>query len=645
MPTEQRLSEIDWSALLTGRAFYPSPAAWEDETLYFLFVDRFSDGKEFGGFADNSGNPVSGPTNQRTTPLFTLSDAWTADRESWFASGRTWRGGTLSGLSEKLGYLKRMGITAIWLSPIFKQVTGSDDYHGYGIQNFLDVDPHYGTREDVKSLVTEAHQLGIRVILDIILNHAGDVFAYQGGHPYYYHQGNIWPIEGFRIDKSDMGSLPFGPVDLNQNPNAWSNAAIWPAEFQNPSHWTRKGEIRGWDAYPEYLEADFLSLKDLDHGTETGDPPIPEWDVLKRIREFRPSSSLFDLINVYKFWIAHSDLDGFRLDTVKHMKPGSVRIFCNAIREFCESIGKENFYIIGEVTGGRSRAVNLVNTTGLSAALGINDIPDKLEYLVKGYRTPGNPETEEQEGYFDLFRNSVLDNKETHQWFGSHVVTMFDDHDQVGTKHKYRFCGDSPGSYRFLKAAIGLNLTTLGIPCLYYGTEQGFNGADYRTADDSYSDAFLRECMFGGDFGSLQSSGKHFFNENHEIYAFVSELNKLRKNEFTLRRGRQYLRQISNSGSEGDFHYPQMIENELRWVVAWSRIFSGRELICAMNTDPAQELTVWITIDSAIHEAGTSLKCLLSTNTNQIGYTTTIESRNGLAIQISLPPTGFSIWG
>ena len=133
---ESSLEEIDFSTITNNRRYHPSPAAWEDELLYFLFVDRFSDGGEFGGFADLSGNPVN-QSNNRSTPLFDLQqDANSADWEQWFEAGRGWCGGTLTGLQDKLGYLQRLGVSAVWLSPVFRQVTGSDDYHGYGIQNF-----------------------------------------------------------------------------------------------------------------------------------------------------------------------------------------------------------------------------------------------------------------------------------------------------------------------------------------------------------------------------------------------------------------------------------------------------------------------------------------------------------------------------
>jgi len=103
------------------------------------------------------------------------------------------------------------------------------------------------------------------------------------------------------------------------------------------------------------------------------------------------------------------------------MDRGATRYFVSVIREFAQSIGKENFFLLGEITGGRKRAYETLELTGLSAALGIDDIPDKLEYLVKGYRNPND--------YFSLFRNSELVNKGSHIWFRNKVVTSFDDHE------------------------------------------------------------------------------------------------------------------------------------------------------------------------------------------------------------------------
>ncbi|MCA9464603.1 MAG: hypothetical protein KC643_04050, partial [Nitrospira sp.] len=134
---------------------------------------------------------------------------------------------------------------------------------------------------------------------------------------------------------------------------------------------TGKGHITNWDFSPEFLEGDFLDLKNIQLGS--GD-----------VDQFQPSPALKALAEVYKFWMAFADVDGYRVDTVKHMDLGASRYFASVIHEFAQSIGKENFYLIGEITGGRTRAFQTLETTGLDAALGIDDIPDKMEYLVKG---------------------------------------------------------------------------------------------------------------------------------------------------------------------------------------------------------------------------------------------------------------------
>jgi glycosidase len=639
-PVERSLREIDFSELVKGKQFYPSPASWEDEVLYFLFLDRFSDGLESGGFASLDGMPVEGNDSGRTTLLFSpQTDAGTADRDAWFEAGRNWCGGTIAGMKDKLGYLKRLGITSVWVSPVFRQVTGSGDYHGYGIQNFLDVDPHFGTREELRDFVAAAHQSGIRVILDIIINHAGDVFAYEGNAQYTYQDGCEWPVQGYRRHSGDPGSLPFGRMDFEN-----TDGAVWPVELQDESTWSKHGEIRNWDCFPEFLDGDFCTLKDVHLGDAPKDPALA-WDLQRRIREFRPSNALRHLTEIYQFWIAYADIDGYRLDTVKHMEPGAVRYFATAVHEFAISAGKENFYIIGEITGGRSYAASILDSTGLDAALGINDIPDKLEFMVKGWRSPGNPDTDEQEGYFDLFRNSLLDNKHTRQWYGKHIVTMFDDHDQVGVRHKFRFAGDDFRSELLLPVVLGLNLASAGIPCIYYGTEQAFNGADHRRDDDSYSDVFLRECMFGGPFGSRQSVGRHFFNESHPVYRFIRDVTALRRDHIELRRGRQYLRQVSATGFDGDFYYPQPMNGQLHWIIAWSRIFAQRELLCAVNTDTDNGLTVSVVVDSSIHPPGSSMQCLYTTADDFQHHAVTVEARQGSSIRITVPAGGFVVYG
>jgi glycosidase len=624
--TVQRLSELNTGELL-AREFFRSPVAWEDEVLYFLMLDRFSDGAE-QGYRDNAGAVVNGPG----TALFGADAAANAvqtpaDRAAWESAGGGWVGGTLRGLETKIGYLARMNVTAIWVSPVFKQVSFKDTYHGYGVQNLLDVDPHFGTTDDLQRMVKVAHGHGIRVILDIILNHTGDVFAYdadryageRGGVAFVDPRwdGRPYRVQGFR-NAEGAPTLPFAPVDLAGNPDAWPDGAIWPAEFQDPATFTQRGRINSWDWDPEFLEGDFMDLKNVTHGRRALDGQGREL-----AGDYVPAPALAHLIDVFRWWIAFADVDGFRIDTVKHMDLGASRIFAAAIHEFAESIGKENFLLVGEITGGRQRAYRTLEETGIDAALGIDDIPDKLEYLVKGYRDPHE--------YFDLFRNSLLVNKDSHTWFKDKVVTLYDDHDQVRKGNdKARFCADALGRGLALNALF-LNALTLGIPCIYYGSEQRFDGA-------GANDRFIREAMFGGAFGPFRSQSRHCFDEDRPLYRELAKILHLRRQRIELRRGRQYLREISGDGA--NFGLPRMIGGEMRSVVAWSRIFVGRETLLAINTDPNAPRTASVTIDSDLNPAGSTLDCVYSSDPAQVGERLEARGEGRRIVRLTVPAGG-----
>lgn len=624
---EKSLQEINLTQLCQGD-FYPSPAAWEDQVLYFVLLDRFSDANE-QGFRDNDGHVI----DSGSTPMFQPQDEGSAtstaeDARRWQEAGGKWCGGSLKGLTSKIGYLKRLGVTAIWVSPVFKQARYQDSYHGYGIQNFLDVDPHFGSRDDLREMVSTAHAHGIYVVLDIILNHVGDVFRYDPDRYWTYDvhsggwyldprwDGRPYTVVGYH-DQNGQPTLPFAPVDLARFPHAWPEGAVWPVELQDPALYTCKGRINNWDHYPEYLEGDFYTLKDVNLGSGSLD-------------EFTPSPALLALCEVYKFWMAYADLDGYRVDTVKHMDPGAVRYFTSVMHEFAQRLGKENFYLIGEITGGRERAFNTLEETGLNAALGIDDIPDKLEYMVKGYRNPSE--------YFSLFRNSMLVHKDSHIWFRNKVVTLYDDHDQVRKgSYKARFCA---GEERWSKEALNVmavNVTTLGIPCIYYGSEQCFDG-------EGNNDRYIRESMFGGEFGAFRSRQRHFFNEETPVYQELAKILALRKQKIALRRGRQYLRSISGDGVT--FGLPEMMHGEMRSVVAWSRLFDDQELLVAFNSDPYHPRRAWVMVGQDMQQVGNRLNCLYTSNAGQCEASLTVELRpNGIeAVQLTVPAGGFVIY-
>jgi glycosidase len=321
---ERSLLDIDFASLMR-RTFTPSPAAWEDQVLYFLLVDRFSDGSERGGHLDNDGCPVE--TGQ--TPLYRAEDPGSVEYDSWLKAGGTWQGGTLTGLKSKLGYLKRLGVTALWVSPIFQQVAFDPTSYGYGIQNFLDVDSHFGTREEFHDFVRAAHDHGIYVILDVIAHHTGNLFSYNAdrypvqdpdtGETYNDPRwdGKPYIVQGFhdRDGHPTIVTKPLAPAWLE---DAWPHSAVWPREFQNLCMFHRKGHITNWDYDPEYLEGDMFNLRTLDLWAE------------QEGQSRKASTALACLVITYCFWIAYADIDGFRIAAAsiwvsRHCEPSAIR--------------------------------------------------------------------------------------------------------------------------------------------------------------------------------------------------------------------------------------------------------------------------------------------------------------------------------
>ncbi len=559
------ISDIHLPDISRGRKYTPSPQNWEELIIYFLLADRFSDGNE-QGYIDAGGREVSSgnipPYSAPEDFDMILKDK--VLEETWYAFSEKRNGGTLQGIHSKLGYLKRLGISALWISPVFKQPEFEDSYHGYGIQNFLKIEPRLGTKEDLAELVRDAHEMGMYVILDIIVNHTGNVFTYESETVPW--TGEEYQVRGF--------NTPEGKPDIP--PNSQEGDAVGPKELQVLESFSRKGSITDWDNYPEYIEGDFYSLKNVFAGTGEGE-------------SFQPSEALKIITECYKYWIAYADIDGFRLDTVKHIQADAVRYFSEEIHEFAHTLGKNNFYIIGEITGGFDFAVETQKKTGLDAALGLSRIPESLEQAAKGYAGFGQ--------YFDIFRNSPVADEEENRWYRNNVITMFDDHDMVtqSEHHKQRFCADR-GSSPLLVNALCMNILTMGIPCIYYGTEQGFDG-------EGDHDKYIRECMFGGSFGAFRTSGRHFFNENHPVYREFSRLAALRQEYLPLQYGRQYIREISYDGKA--FEVPDKTGDErFSGVYGWSRIYSSDELLILVNTSLYQDHEVSAVIDWKLHEDG-----------------------------------------
>lgn len=557
--------ELDLSV---ERQLYPSPADWRDQFIYFLLIDRFND--------RNERPPYDGSVNLQPP---------SADR------GVPFQGGTLAGITEKLEYIRDLGATTVWLSPVQKnRIDESGSCTGYAIQDFLEVDPRIGTKEDLRVLVQKAHELGMYVILDIIINHTGDNWAYQdSATPTYRHDGTRYEFGTWRSTNQEG---EFGPDD-----------AVWPAELQSPDCYKRRGGIVNWNDMDESQHGDFLNLKELDLGN-----PV----VLETMK------------TVYKYWIKLADIDGFRIDTVKHVEDGYAAAFCNAIKEYAESVGKKNFFLFGEIVSGDEVLRTYVGPhvsggerlQALDAAL---DFPlyFVLEEVIKGFAGPQVL----RERYERLHR--LYPQSDANEFY----VTFVDNHDQMARPYRRFLHGGADPRQAVL--VLAYLLTSPGIPSIYYGTEQGFDGG---STPGVWHEVYVRECMFGGGWGAFGTEGMHFFNREHEVFRGVRAVAQLRKSEPALRYGRFYFREVSDDSR--NFAYPA-----LGWgFVAYSRVLDATEIVVVLNLKSSEQ-SQQVTVDWPLTPPGTLLGDLLDPT-----YTALVEEHVGRAsVQVRLPAYGVRI--
>ena len=473
-------------------------------------------------------------------------------------------GGNIKGVSRRLKYLKSLGVTTIWLSPIMKnRIEGDGPLHGYAIQNFLEVDPHFGTKEDLRDLVDTAHEMGMYIVLDIVINHTADNWAYENDtKPEFNGNGTRYPFGFWRADQT---ADQFGPDD-----------AVWPAELHDPDCYTRRGAITNWNDPKQAVYGDFYNLKDLD---------------------LSYPATLEALIAIYKYWIAELDIDGYRVDTVKHVENQASVKFFNNIKEYAESIGKHNFLIFGEIVDSDqmiatyigNQTVNGERIQALDASL---DFPlyFVLDEIIKGRTSPA------------VLRNRYDTLRATYtQTDGSNsLVTFIDNHDQVGRQYRRFLHGADSEQQAVL--GIGYLLTTIGIPTIYYGTEQGFN--DGGNPGDHH-DNLIRECMFGGRWGAFGVQHRQYFNRRNKLYKTIARIATIRASLPALRYGRLYFREVSENNV--DYAYPEAGKG----MLVYSRILDDTEVIIALNLR-GTEYTNAITVDETLTPPGTALQNLLN---------------------------------
>ncbi|MFO1113786.1 MAG: alpha-amylase family glycosyl hydrolase [Rhodospirillales bacterium] len=615
LEAEAQTSVADLDLEPRGRV-YPSPSLWKNQIFYQILPDRFSDGGE-------AQRPLFDPENPAAHR--------TPDKKAWMEAGLHFNGGTLQGVRSKLDYLQGLGITGLWLNPSFKQRVDLQTYHGYAIQNFLDIDPRFGTRQDLRDLIDDAHDRGMVVVLDVVIDHTANNWFYgpdvtgilENSLPYRYA-----PPYSFGGWRSGTGS-PVAAIETRED-------GCWPREFQRQEAYNRCGSIMSWnspdpmDPNAEFRRGDFFDLKKL-NGFD--------------------AATMHAVIRCYQYWIAVTDCDGFRIDAAKHIPKELCQKFSIAIYRYAQSIGKDNFLLVGEITD-NLMSMNYLSLFGsvfdraLTAVLDINDTPNQIAGTVRGTCNP--------ESYLGRYRIDTdlalyLQTGRTH-------VSVVDDHDMSCRSHKERFAAhnSSPNRYWQVAHVVGVQLTTPGIPLVYYGTEQAFDGSedshDYNIEPTRFGeDRYIRECMFGGTFGAFETSGCHFFNPQHPTYLRIRAIARLRSAEDyvgrALRLGFCFPRETAFCG------YPFQLPDEGE-LVAWSMILADHEVLVALNTHGLESRGADVTVDARLHPPGATFRVRYRADWSDAQLAEPPADENivveagpdGRAVvRLSLPPAGMLI--
>ncbi|MBS1505965.1 MAG: alpha amylase C-terminal domain-containing protein [Bacteroidetes bacterium] len=490
-------------------------------------------------------------------------------------------GGTIRGIINNLDYISGLGCTALWLSPLFEN--NPESYHGYAIQNYLAVDKRFGTKEDLEELVDAAHKLDMRVFLDIVLHHSGNNWFYPDDQPYYYFNGATFPLAGWRSDDRPI-----------------------PIELREPELYGRKGQIRNFDAYPETREGDFQELKSF----RMDDSP-----------EARYVQDI--LIGCHCYWIKEVDVDGFRLDAVKHMGEGAISRFCSHIREYAYSLGKKNFFLFGELVGSEDLynkyigPKTTVSVDGQNIYYGLNSVLDFPLYHILADVIKGKASPERLIDRYQSLHANALGRGE----FGEFLVTFLDNHDQVGQSIKHRFGKDATEEQ--VIAGVGFLLCALGTPCIYYGTEQGFDGS-------GEDDSSIREAMF-----CLEDQATNALNKSGKVYQSISQIASLRKQSSVLKFGHMHMRKLSTDGI--NFHLPDCA----KCLLAFSRVLFDQEIVVVFNTSPEDEREEYVTVKQQAIEKKRYYKFLFGDS----GKIVVHESADGTRhyIKLKLRPMQFVI--
>jgi glycosidase len=538
----------------------------QDEVIYFVLPDRFENGDR----RNDRGGLRGGP----------LRTGYDPTHKGFY------HGGDLAGLTARLDYIQGLGATAIWLAPVYenKPVQGapgqeSAGYHGYWITDFTNIDPHFGTRAEFRAFVDAAHARGMRVYLDIITNHTADVIQYRGcpiqacgyrsraDYPYQRRGGLNGPALNHGFLGDDAAHQTEANFERLTSPNyayevyvpraersvknpAWLNDPIF---YHNRGNSLWRGESN--------LLGDFSGLDDL----FTEHPRVVR-----------------GMIDIFGAWIDEFGVDGFRIDTARHVNSEFWQAFVPAMLERARERGIEHFYIFGEAYD--------PDAAGLARFTRVDRLPTVLDFAFQSA------------AFETIARNGPTERLARHYWYDAlyengeetavQLPTFLGNHDMGRFAHFVLRENPSIGDQELLqRVTLGhaLMMFSRGVPVVYYGDEQGFTGDG--GDQDAREDMFPSQVSSYNDnrlVGTSATTAQSNFDTAHPLYRSIAAMAQLRRATPALRRGRQIVRAYGDAPG----------------IFAFSRVHENVEVLVVLNTSAAaQAANVQVDAESAAWRA------------------------------------------
>jgi len=480
----------------------------QDEVIYFLLPDRFANG--------DPSNDTGGIPGGR------LDHGFDPGHEGFY------HGGDLAGVIQRLDYIQGLGATAIWMAPIFrnKPVQGepgreSAGAHGYWITDFTRVDPHFGDEAAMHALVGAAHARGLKVYMDIVANHTADVIRYRecpandcayrsrADYPFTRRGGvDGAPInDGFdgtnfdRLTRPDYAYTPHVPEgEATVKVPAWLNDPIY---YHNRGDTTFRNESS--------LDGDFAGLDDL----MTEHPRVIE-----------------GMIEIFGGWIDRYNVDGFRIDTAKHVNPAFWQAFVPAMQARAAANGIPNFHIFGEVYD--------VDPAQLARYTRVDGYPTVLDFGFQSTVTDLVAKDVPPDRLARLFMADAL--YEGGEAGALGLPTFLGNHDMGRIGNFILTARPAIADDELLRRsalAHAFLMFSRGAPTIYYGDEQGFAG------DGGYGGARqdMAETRVAAYADDRRVGGRSdAFSTDAPLYRAIAGMAAIRAADIRLRRGLQTVR-------------------------------------------------------------------------------------------------------